>query len=202
MIALIEKDLVKEVSDDIGWMLREEFPQLYSFHNYAHTLSVVKAANIFSFYHTLSEEEKEILVLSAWLHDIGYLFDYNNHEEAGAQYALHFLLEKGFSHSTALQVRDVIRKTKFDEVPVTIVQKILKDADMYHLSQPYFFVETEKLRLELRDLAICNCSKEEWTLKNLDFLRAHQYHSEFAISYLTAGKMRNLEIIEKKLQAN
>ncbi|NEQ54449.1 MAG: HD domain-containing protein [Leptolyngbya sp. SIO3F4] len=201
MMTTIEKDPIKEVSDEVGRMLREDFPLLYSFHDYGHTLSVVKAANILSFYHDLTEQEKEVLILSAWLHDIGYLFDNREHEEAGAHYALHFLLEKGFSQNTSLQVRDAIRKTKLYAVPETKVQMILKDADLYHLSQPDFFVETEKLRLELYDLNVCTCSKEEWIQKNLDFMEQHRYYSEFASNYLTEGKLINMEVLKKKINA-
>lgn len=199
---LTKKNLIKEVSDEISSMLREDIPQLYSFHNYFHTLSVVKAVNILSFYSDITEREKEVLLLSAWLHDIGYLFDNQDHEEAGAQYALHFLLGKGFSQSTSILVRDAIRKTKLDETPVTKVQMILKDADTYHLSQSDFFVETEKLRLELFNLNTCVCNKKQWALKNLHFMERHVYYSEFAINYLTKGKLKNMELIKHSISRN
>lgn len=61
------------------------------YHTFAHTKEVVDSCKEISTFEKLSDDELEILFISAWFHDIGYLETSDEHEEASVRIAKEFL---------------------------------------------------------------------------------------------------------------
>ncbi len=65
-----------------------------------------------------------------------------------------------------------------------ILEKILCDADLYHLGHPNFLEERDRLRTELNDNGV-RIKKDEWIVQQLNFLEGHTYLTN------SAKKLRN-----------
>jgi len=191
---------LKEITDRISKLLLKGIDNGYSFHNYDHTLAVVRASFIMAFHHKLNRYDNNVLLLSAWFHDLGYLISIEKHEEISSDYAKDYLSSYGFPSHLIADVQETIISTELSRAPKNILQKILKDADLFHLSQPYFFKVNEKLRREMEFISGKELSKNIWTTKNIDFLKEHKYHSGFGKKYLTESKKRNLELLIRQYQ--
>ncbi|MCK5104320.1 MAG: HD domain-containing protein, partial [Cyclobacteriaceae bacterium] len=92
-------------------------PETMVYHNLNHTWEVVKAADKIGNYANLTEEEKEILMLSAWFHDTGFKFNYDNHEEKSIEIAQEFLEQNNFPAERTEKVISCIISTKIDQKP-------------------------------------------------------------------------------------
>ncbi|MCK5469246.1 MAG: HD domain-containing protein, partial [Cyclobacteriaceae bacterium] len=114
-------------------------PETMVYHNLNHTWEVVKAADKIGNYANLTEEEKEILMLSAWFHDTGFKFNYDNHEEKSIEIAQEFLEQNNFPAERTEKVISCIISTKIDQKPKTLTERVLNDADFIHLSKKSYF---------------------------------------------------------------
>ncbi|WGQ12778.1 HD domain-containing protein [Sphingobacterium faecium] len=84
-------DLVKSVEDYVSTLLKENLSVDLDFHSLTHTLEVVEAALEIGQLCNLDDSEIEILLVSAWFHDCGYIYTYVGHEEQSKQIAKSFL---------------------------------------------------------------------------------------------------------------
>ncbi len=72
-------------------LFEEKLPKDLSFHNLEHTIEVAEAAEEIGIGEGLSDNELELVILAAWLHDIGYTEQYIGHEEESQAMADEFL---------------------------------------------------------------------------------------------------------------
>ena len=124
----------------------EQVTSQYTYHNLAHTESVVAAAIEVAEHSNLSEEEISLVTIAAWLHDIGYKEGHENHEEASIKIAEKFLTEQEMSIDKIEQIKKCIAATRMPQSPKNLMEEVLCDADLYHLSCDHFFSQVEKLR--------------------------------------------------------
>ncbi|MEM1136011.1 MAG: HD domain-containing protein [Bacteroidota bacterium] len=189
--------LIKSIADIVSTKLRKELNPNYYFHNYKHTVAVVRAAYIISFYQKLNLFEQNVLFISAWLHDIGYLYGQINHEETSAKYAEKYLLHLGCSYSLIAAVQETIRATHLSYIPNNKVQSILKDADLYHLSQLNFFTVNAKLKREIEVTSGKKITESDWHKTNINFFERHQYFSKYGKKHLIKGKRVIYQLLKK-----
>lgn len=89
---------------------------------------------------TLPEADKDVVILSALLHDIGRRDEAKNkvicHAVAGSEEAYQFLVENGWSEKTAKHVSDCIltHRYKAKRFPTSLEAKIMFDADKLDLT--------------------------------------------------------------------
>lgn len=100
-------------------------------HDYEHVARVVFMAKKLAQSYQLSEKEKTILELSAWLHDID---DHKLEKKAGDLSAKGFLISLGLDEDIINQVIDIIENISYSASlagakETTIVGKIVQDAD-------------------------------------------------------------------------
>ena len=192
--------LVQEVVDYIEQLFRGLDKSKFIYHNLSHTLDVAKYSEIIADHVGLSEDEKELVIISAWFHDVGYTVDYDNHEEKGKELAKKFLMTKGIDDSKIQTVLNCIDATKVPQNPKNKLEEVLCDADMYHLSQPDFCEKSALLRLEQNKLKSKKISKIKFMRETLRFLN-NSYFTQFANEALTPGKKKNIGIITEKINS-
>jgi len=66
---MVEKEFFKEVSEYIFGLFKNELPPQVVYHNYDHTLLVVKNVIEIGESENISIEDLELLQLAAWFHD-------------------------------------------------------------------------------------------------------------------------------------
>src|SRR5262245_24148852 len=108
------------------------------YHNQEHTENVVNAAIEIANHYRLSDPDYFVVVVAAWFHDIGYYTDPAHHEEKGAEAAAAFLKSKGVEEHIINTVGQCIRATRLPQSPETLLEKIVADADLFHLSTSKF----------------------------------------------------------------
>ena len=86
-------NLIEQSEDFVGNLLKDKLSNLYSYHNFNHTFTVVTAVKELCKKEDVSGEDKEALLVAAWFHDTGYIEGYENHEKKSTEIAANFLRE-------------------------------------------------------------------------------------------------------------
>jgi len=175
-------------------------PETMVYHNLNHTREVVRAADKIGTYANLTEEEKEILMLSAWFHDSGFKYDYDTHEEKSVEIAKEFLVQNNYPKDKIEKVVSSINSTKNGQKPKTLTERVLNDADFIHLSKKTYFDNLLLLKSELENAKGSKLIDSEWYEKNLEFLKSHQYNTEYGKTVLMPKVEKNIETQSKMLK--
>lgn len=165
-------NLTKEIKSYVFDLLQEELPSSIIYHNYTHTLRVVKKLKLLLEGEQVSDKEKEILIIAAWFHDTGYTKDIRNHEEESVVIAKNYLKDR-LPEAEIKIICDLILATKMGHEPTSSLEKIMKDADYSHLASKNYEKTSELLREELKLTGLKVYSELEWKKENINFLTNH-----------------------------
>jgi len=193
-------NLIEQSEDFVSNLLKDKLSNLYSYHNFNHTLTVVNAVKELCKKEDIDGNEKEMLLVAAWFHDTGYTVGYEKHEEESVKIATKFLKEKGQSDEFIAKVSSLILATIKEYVPKTHLEKIIKDADYAHLVGSQYETTCELLRLELKNAHNVSFSNTEWAKENLNFLlNKHRFYTDYALKKWQPLKEKNLILVQKKI---
>lgn len=182
-------------------LLRSELSHNFLYHNLGHSQRVVKYTQELIQESSLSKKEQQQLLLAAWFHDLGHIEGSDNHEEHSVRMAQEFLEKQKADASDIANVSGLIRATKMGYTPVTLQEKIIKDADCGHFKSKKFTAISDLLRAEWELDKDRVCSDVEWTQENISFFTdKHRYYTDYAISNWQKGKDRNLMALLKTLK--
>lgn len=168
------------------------------YHNLVHTENVVNAAIEIGNHYRLNDLDYFIVVTAAWFHDIGYYTEPARHEEKGAEEAAVFLNRKGVDAKTVETVANCIRATRLPQNPQTLLEKIVADADLFHLGTAKFAELNKVIRKEFIELHNVDISKDEWRNKTIRLLESHHYHTDYCRLLLNDTKAKHLEKLKAK----
>lgn len=170
------------------------------FHNFEHTQNVVERSKEIAATFDLSEHDQFIVYIAAWFHDTGHLLvDPEKHEIKSVELMKTFLMRYSIDEETIRQISDCILATRMPRNPQNLLQKIICDADTYHLGTKEFKATNKLLRKEY-ELRHIPEPPNGWRKGSLDFLLAHEYYTDYCRNLLTPGKMENIERLRKKLE--
>ncbi|KIO53320.1 Pycsar system effector family protein [Flavobacterium hibernum] len=194
-------NLIEQSEDFVSNLLKDKLSNLYSYHNFNHTLTVVNAVKELCKKEEVNDDEKEMLLIAAWFHDTGYITGYENHEKESVKIATAFLKEKEQSDEFIAKVSNLIMATVKEYIPKTHLEKIIKDADFAHLMGTEYATTCELLRIELKNTWNLNFSNEEWAKENLNFLlNKHRFYTDYAQRKWQPLKEKNLLLVQKKIK--
>lgn len=193
-------NLLQQSEDFVCNLLKDKLSNLYCYHNFNHTSSVVNATIELCAEENMNEEETELLLIAAWFHDTGYTHGYENHEEESTKIATAFLQSKNKSEDFINKVSDLILATSKLYIPKTKAEKIIKDADFIHTTSAEYITYSELLRFEYKNLKIYDFSSLDWANENYDFLvNKHRFYTDYAQKNWQPLKERNLVRLQKKI---
>lgn len=165
-------NLTKQIKNYVFNLLQEELSSSIIYHNYTHTLRVVKKLKLLLEGEQVSDKEKELMIIAAWFHDTGYTKDIRNHEEESVGIAKTYL-EGKLPEEDIEVIESLILATKMGHVPSTNLEKIMKDADYSHLASKNYEKTSDLLREELRLTGVKDYTELEWKKENINFLTNH-----------------------------
>lgn len=169
------------------------------YHNIHHTREVVSAVITISGYYRLSEEERFPIEAAAWFHDLAYTFTGpENHERLSAGMAREYLVEKGVPEEIIAEVEGCILATKVPQQANSLKEKIMADADLFHLGKYSFQEKSDLLRQETELLTGVALSGTEWRANTLQFMEGHSYFTEFARQELEPNKQGFYKTLKEK----
>ena len=149
-------------------------PKLH-YHNLTHTIDVVKGALKIAEQEGVTESYDLVLLKTAgFLHDIGFLNTFVDHEEEGCLIARAILPDYNYDEEAIEIICSMIMKTKLPQRPTTLLEKILCDADLDHLGREDFKEVSNRLFEEWKTLGKIDDSMD-WNLIQYTFLDAHHY---------------------------
>jgi len=193
--------LINEVQDFVTNLIKDELSDLYTYHNLNHTIEVVQAVTILCDAQNINQFDKEILLVSAWFHDVGYTKNHVNHEELSIEIASKFLKEKGKSNDYIDTVSSLIRATEKKYVPQTDLEKIIKDADYHHILNDDYLFKCEGLRKEWQNTDGNSMTDLEWAKVNEFFLTTmHKFYTSYAKENWQPLKEKNIKRLRKKIE--
>ena len=171
----------------------------FVFHNLEHTEDVVEACSYMADFYKLNDDDRLVLMLAAWFHDTGYSRgEAAGHEEESVKIASQFLLDHSVDPVVTQRVSSAIQATRMPQSPISQIEKILCDADLYHLATEDFKPRNQLLRQERESLLEHKISKKEWRKNNINFLESPKYFTEYGQDFLEAKKLENLNQLDKK----
>lgn len=183
-------------------LLIGKLPKELVFHNLHHTMNVVRGVRRISRKLGMTAVQREILVLAAWFHDVGFIDAYHGHEEVSKSIAATFLRNHNYPLEKLEEVLFCIDATKMPQNPKGLLQEVMCDADLYHLALPEYCHIQKLLLEEWRVVLEKDCSDTEWTNENLDFIRQHQFWTSYGQTELSKEKRLNIDRCELILRQN
>jgi uncharacterized protein len=175
-------------------MLKEKLPVNYYYHNYEHTLYVLKNAIEIGTQEKCTEYEIELLTVAALWHDTGYIHTYKGHEEESCLLAKKYLPAYGYSDSEIGSINGMIMATKILQTPTNKLEEILADADLEYLGTDAAADIAHLLFKELQSLNPAFTEAAYNTLQ-ITFLNSHHYFTNYC--KVNKDPLRNLYL--KKL---
>jgi len=183
------------VTDIFTHQVKPEFV----FHNLEHTEDVVEACSYMADYYKLNEDDHFVLMVSAWFHDTGFSKgEASGHEDESIRIATDFLTQHGVESLLLQRISSAIQATRMPQSPISQVEKILCDADLYHLATEDFKPRNQLLKQEREFLLEHKISKKDWRKNNINFLESHKYFTEYGQEFLESKKLENLSLLQKK----
>jgi len=195
----INSELLKEIEKYASDLIIKESSEDLTYHTIDHTRQVVKNAKIIGTEENLNEDEMNILLTSAWFHDVGYIKKYQGHEAESVAIAVNFLENKEIDKEVRDRVSGYIMETTFPYRPTNKISEILCDADMMHLGTENYFELAEKLRQELANSGIRKLKKIEFEKESVKLFNRHSYFTNYYFNEIVQNKERNLRILEEKI---
>jgi predicted metal-dependent HD superfamily phosphohydrolase len=192
--------LIAEAEKFTSNLLNEELDASFLYHNIIHTQRVVAKALELADQCDVSDSDKQILTLAAWLHDTGFTKAISTHEDESVIIARTFLKSQSCPQKTIDAVCDLILATKMDYAPKNQLEKIIRDADCSHIGSKYYLEVSELLKKEWELTCGKTLSESQWLEENINFLTTkHRFHTAKATANWGKRKGKNLsELLKAK----
>ena len=160
--------------------LEANLPSSLTYHALDHTLDVLNVCNQYIRREQLPEEERYLLRAGAIVHDMGFLQGSANHEEVGAGMAEVIMKDLGINEKDIELVKGLVMATKIPQNPKNHLQRIICDADLDYLGRQDYPEISKRLFTELKNMNVISTA-QQWKELQINFLKAHHYHTPYAI---------------------
>lgn len=192
--------ILEEAQEFASQILRNEVPEKMTYHNYDHTKQVVDTVELICSEMEVTEEEREVVVLAAWFHDLGFSKNGMRHEEESRKMAIAFLEERNFAAEKVNQVANCIMATQMPQNPINKLEQILCDSDLAHLGSTKYLERSELLREEIESVKGQKLDKMAWLSINKTFLEGHCFFTKCAKFKFDKGIKENLKLVEEEIK--
>jgi predicted metal-dependent HD superfamily phosphohydrolase len=193
--------LLKEAEDLVRSLLGDEsHRKQWPFHNIGHVALVVEKCKELSNAHGLSEAMTEEVLLAGWFHDVGFIKGNDGHESESARICRSFLNDHDLGSISADTTTELILATRYPSTPSTLQEKIICDADLYHLSDVNYEQWSARLLAEV-NIHAGAITANDWIHINIEFLSAHKYFTGYARAKWNPQKFSNLEQLKTKWES-
>jgi len=182
------QSIVYKAGRHVTQLLLRKLPADRLFHNVHHTINVVQGVADIGVAEQLTAEQMEILLLAAWFHDTGHILTYAGHEARSVDIATQWLKEQKYPEEKIVEVERCILATTMPQQPQDDMERVICDADLYHLSFSSYDHYQEVLREEWKLVLHQEMSNDEWEASNESFLRNHKFWTAYGKQVLEPKK--------------
>jgi HD superfamily phosphodiesterase len=191
-------NLIEKTETFVLNLLKDNLSDSFIYHNFRHTLDVVEAAKEIAEHEKINSLDKEVLLVAAWFHDVGYIKGCEKHEDTSVEIASEFLKENKQTDEFIEKVSSLIQATVYNYKPGNLLEKIIKDADYYHFGSENYMGICEQLRKEWAITMQKVYTDQEWARENLHFLEDwHVFYTDYAIQNWQPIKEQNIKLVKE-----
>ncbi len=201
-VIMMRSQIVVAVEDHVSLLLTDKLDKQHAYHNLQHTLAVRDAAMELGKHVGLSMEDMEALELAALLHDTGFTEVYEGHEDISCRIAEELLDRYGYPADKKGKVLACISSTKISNQPESLLEMVLRDADLAHLASDDYLEAVKSLRKEWKLFLGENYNDLEWYDLNHRFLKGHSYYTHAARDMWDNQKSANQKALKKLVKAH
>lgn len=175
----------EKAKDFVLAKLKKELKPTLYYHNFQHTLDVCQSTENLAIMEKVDSENQLLLLTAALYHDTGFFWSYDNNEPLACQFARESLPEFNYTSQQIEIVCELIMATQITHQPRNHLECIICDADLDYLGREDFFITALRLHREWSENSCKKLSFKVWYLKQLQFVRQHEYYTK------TANRLRN-----------
>ncbi len=140
-----------------------------------------------------------MLLLVVWFHNSGRIVKYIGHKEESQKLAKPWLEKERYPTCKTEQVLACIVATHLLQQPQNLLQQIIWDADLYHLSLGEYYHLQLQLREEIKRIFNKEYTVQRSMKENLIFIHQHEYFTSYAKTVLEERKQKSSDK-ERKLR--
>lgn len=167
--------------------LKIELPQILTYHDINHTLSVEKAAIRLCEMENFSEEDTLIMRTAILYHDAGFIFQYSNNESFAKKMVKEDLPQFGYTEGQISSIIKIIQSTESGVASTSVFEDVMSDSDHDYFGREDYYKIANFLREELATFGQ-EFTEMEWIDFQVSYLDGrHKYLTE------SAKKLRNSE---------
>jgi HD superfamily phosphodiesterase len=181
--------------------LIHELPSKLYYHGLHHTFDVYDAAKQLAKAEHVTGDDYVLLKTAVLFHDAGFIEQYKKNEPIGVKIAAEALPQFGYTEEQIKTIAGIIMTTNMEQPPQTLLQKIIRDADLDYLGRNDFEVLANLLKNELNAFGY-QYTAEEWDALQIPFLEKHHYYTATAINKNEVTKQLNIATIKKRQTKN
>jgi adenylate cyclase len=179
--------------------MRTELSETLFYHNVDHTMDVLTRAEVLGRGEGISEGDLLLVKTAALMHDCGFLIGYNEHEDNSIVVSRDLLPKYKYSEEQIETVVALIDVTRLHREPVTLMEQIIKDADLDYLGRADYIVLANNLFQELNSNGV-KMSEPEWMQAQFEFVQNHKYFTATGKRLRQVNKMKQLEKMKLLLE--
>jgi len=181
-------------------LLKKGLSDKLSYHGYEHTMAVLKQVNFYIRYYNLSSHEAQLLRIATLFHDIGFVDTYKDHEEKSAELLKDYMNNLGCDPEDFQRIKGMIMATRLPQNPKNILEFIICDSDLDYLGRGHYYEIGETLYEEWKAYDMIG-DRDQWLKIQINFLKAHSYHTEYAREKLQPGKEKRIAELVSQLDS-
>ena len=175
--------------------LETELSSKLYYHGIHHTIDVYESSIKIGELENLSQEEKIIVNTSALYHDAGYIYQYKDNEVLAVEMINEILPKFAYNEKQIKTIGDIILTTRLKAKPVSLLQKIMSDADYDYLGRADVAEIATTLHRELIEYGF-EYSKERWHEMQIEFLNKHKYYTASSLKLRMPQKLAYSEYLK------
>jgi uncharacterized protein len=192
-------NLLSEIEEYVHKIIIGKSPGYNLYHSLEHTKEVVAAAIEIGKGEKVTEEEMEMIIISAWFHDTGYVEKTKGHEELSAMFASGFLSDHNYPVDNIDKIINCILATKVPQHPKNHLEKIICDSDLSHLGKNSFEQRNNLFRTEFEYYYGRKLTEHEWLIKSIEFVSQHNFFTDYAQNHFSFIQDENVKLLQAQL---
>jgi len=187
---------LQDLEEIIMQRLETDIPEYLFYHNASHTAYVYAQVELLGRSEGINDEDMLLVRTAALLHDIGYIYQFEDHEQKSVDVTREILPSYKFTQDQIDKICKLILATAIPHVPENHLEQIIIDANLDHLGRVDFLILSDRLFQEYRTMKIFN-SKKEWNEHQVNFLINHEFFTAAARSLREISRNDQIENIRK-----